>query len=49
LYAKYLRELNIDNIDLERYKEFLDDFKLFKQLEKQAYNKKISYIEYLNA
>jgi len=49
LYAKYLRELNISEIDLERYKEFLDDFKLFKELEKKAYNKKIGYIDYLNA
>lgn len=48
-FAKYLTEQDIRNIDLERYKEFLDDFKFFKELEKDAYNKKIDYTEYLNA
>lgn len=49
LFAKYYREQNIENINIDKYKEFLDDFKLFKKLEKDAYNKKISYIDYLNA
>ena len=49
LFAKYLRDQNIDNINLEKYKEFLDDYKLFKQIEKDAYNKKISYTDYLNS
>lgn len=49
LYAKYLKDLNIEKINLERYKEFLDDFKLFKEIEKDAYNKKIKYEDYLNA
>lgn len=49
LFAKYLRDQNIDKINLERYKEFLDDYKLFKQIEKEAYNKKIKYNDYLNS
>ena len=49
LFAKYLKNQNIDNINLERYKSFLDDYKLFKQIEKDAYNKKISYTDYLNS
>jgi len=49
LFAKYLRNQNIKNINLEKYKEFLDDYKLFKKIEKDAYNKKIDYIDYLNS
>ena len=49
LYAKYLKDLNIEKIDLDRYKEFLDDYKLYKDIEKDAYNKKIKYDDYLNA
>jgi len=49
VFAKYLRSLDIEKINVEQYKEFLDDFKLFKDLEKLAYNKQINYAEYLNA
>jgi len=49
VFAKYLRSLDIEKINVEQYKEFLDDFKLFKDLEKLAYNKQIDYSEYLNA
>ena len=49
LFAKYLRNQNIENVNLEKYKEFLDDYKLFKKIEKDAYNKKIDYIDYLNS
>jgi len=49
VFAKYLRTLDIEKIDVEKYKEFLDDFKLFKDLEKLAYNRQIDYSEYLNA
>jgi len=49
LFAKYLRDQDIANINLEKYKEFLDDLKLFKIIEKKAYNKKIDFNEYLNA
>jgi len=49
LFAKYLRDQDISNMDLEKYKEFLDDFKLFKSIEKDAYNKTIDYNNYLNS
>jgi len=49
LFAKYLRNQNIENINLEKYKEFLDDYKLFKKIEKDAYNKKINFNDYLNS
>jgi len=49
VFAKYLRSLDIEKINVDKYKEFLDDFKLFKQLEKLAYNRQIPYTEYLNA
>jgi len=49
LFTKFLRDQNISNIDLEKYKEFLDDFKLFKQIEKKAYNKNIDFNDYLTA
>jgi len=49
LFTKYLRDQNISNIDLEKYKNFLDDFKLFKKIEKDAYNKKIDFNDYLTA
>lgn len=49
LFAQYLKDINISYIDLERYKEFLEDFKFFKTLERDAYNKKIDYSDYLNA
>ncbi len=49
IFAKYLREQDVTTINLIKYKEFLDDFKLFKKLEKEAYNKKIDYNDYLTA
>jgi len=49
VFAKFLREQDLTRINLEKYKEFLDDFKLFKKLEKKAYNKEIDYNEYLTA
>ncbi len=49
VFAKYLREQDITTINLEKYKQFLDDFKLFKKLEKEAYNKTINYNDYLTA
>jgi len=49
VFAKFLREQDLTTINLEKYKQFLDDFKLFKKLEKEAYNKKIDYNDYLTA
>ena len=49
LFAKYLRDQSIDKINIEKYKEFLDDYKLFKDIEKEAYNKEIKYDDYLNS
>ena len=49
VFAKFLREQDITTINLEEYKQFLDDFKLFKKLEKEAYNKTINYNDYLTA
>ena len=49
LFAKYLRDQSIDKINIENYKEFLDDYKLFKDIEKEAYNKEIKFDDYLNS
>ena len=49
IFAKYLRCERIEKVDLEEYKKFLEDLKFFKDLEKKAYNKKISFNDYLNA
>ena len=49
VFAKFLREQDLTKINLEKYKQFLDDFKLFKKMEKEAYNKKIDYNDYLTA
>lgn len=49
IFIKYFKETDLENIDIKIYKEFLDDLKLFKSMERDAYNKKIAYIDYLNA
>lgn len=48
-FSKYVRNLDIRNIDIERYKDFLDDYKYFLELENATYNKQISYTDYLLA
>lgn len=49
LFAKYLTEQDIRNLDLDKYKFFLDDYNFFKFLEKDAYNKKIDWNNYIDA
>jgi len=49
LFSKYVRNLDIRNLDIERYKDFLDDYKYFLSLENATYNKQISYTDYLLA
>ena len=48
-FSKYVRNLDIRNIDIEKYKDFLDDYKYFLELENATYNKQISYTDYLLA
>lgn len=49
LFAKFYRQKDILDINVSDYKNFLDDLELFRKLENEAYNKKISYLEYLSA
>jgi len=48
LFIKYIQNQKIQNLKINLYKNFLDDYIKFKQLENDAYNKKINYWEYLN-
>lgn len=49
LFVKYFKSRDILDLDLEKYTEFLTDLKLFRQIEKEAFNKSIAYNDYLNA
>lgn len=49
LFVKYIRLEKLQKLDLNIYKHFLDDYVLFKELENDAYNKKINFGDYLNA
>ena len=49
LFIKYIRLEKLQKLDLNIYKHFLDDYVLFKELENDAYNKKINFWDYLNA
>ena len=49
LFVKYFKELDIDKINLSVYKEFIEDYQLFRKMEKQAFNKQIEYLKYIYA
>lgn len=49
LFFKYIKRQNLLNYDAWEFKEFLEDNKFFDKLERDAYNKKIKYWEYINA
>lgn len=49
LFFKYIKRQNLLNYDAWEFKEFLEDNKFFDKLERDSYNKKIKYWEYINA
>jgi len=49
LFIKYIKNLDIRKVDTEFYKSFLDDYIYFINIETDAYNKQISYYDYLTA
>ncbi|MDD3646775.1 MAG: hypothetical protein PHH06_05225 [Candidatus Gracilibacteria bacterium] len=49
LFFKYIKRQNLLNYDAGEFKEFLEDNKFFDKLERDSYNKKIKYGEYINA
>ncbi|HID08911.1 TPA: hypothetical protein EYP13_01645 [Candidatus Micrarchaeota archaeon] len=49
VFIKYFKDLDVDKISLNVYKEFIEDYKLFREMEKQAINRQIDYLRYICA
>jgi len=49
LFIKYVKDYDIRKMDTNLYKEFLDDYIIFVEIERNAYNKKIEYYDYIDA
>lgn len=49
LFIKYIRKQNFLDLDLNKYKEFVDDIFVFNELEIKAYNKEVKYSDYIDA
>ena len=49
LFIKYVKDYDIRKMDMDLYKEFLDDYINFVEIERDACNKKVDYYDYTDA
>jgi len=49
IFIKYVKNYDIRQMDKNKFKEFLDDYLEFVEIERDACNKKIAYYDYIDA
>jgi hypothetical protein len=47
-FAKYVESLPISQVDIETYKQFVEDYHYFSKIKQKAYNREIDFILYLD-